>query len=217
MHAGTPCTLSSGQSWRIEQLAWGDEAVAAATLVRAFAEDPLVRAICAEPEGRRAEKMWWSFRLSLRAHCLSPQPAWVIRMDDGTIGGVVLVSEPGGRLPRASDTLFSLRALWHIGWATAQRGVEAARAIAQHLPKAPFLYVRTLGVDPEVQHCGLGSTLLTYALNACSAAAPAYLETAVAKNLRFYARHGFHCIGTFTALGVCVWRLWRPASCRSLP
>ncbi len=208
MKAATP---SVETTLGIERLAWHDERAAAAMLVRAFAQDPLVKAICGQPEERRSEKMWWSFRMSLRAHCLSLEPAWILRGENHAVMGVVLVSLTGGRLSGASDFLFSLRSLWHIGWAAAQRGVEAARAIARHLPAPPFLYVRTLGVDPAIQHRGLGSKLLTHALNSLGTPSPAYLETAVESNLRFYSRHGFRCIGTFSAIGVPVWRLWRPA------
>ncbi|GIW46010.1 MAG: hypothetical protein KatS3mg077_3292 [Candidatus Binatia bacterium] len=197
--------------WRIEKLAWADERAAAAMLARAFAEDPLVRAICGPPARRQRERMWWSFRLSLRAHCLSPQPGWVLRDRAGKIGGVVLVSYPGARLSAAPDTWFSLYTLWHIGWAAAQRGVEAARIIARNLPAPPFLYVRTLGVDPAIQGRGLGSRLLEHALAAPGAPVPAYLETARPSNLRFYGSHGFQCIGSFSCIGVPVWRLWRRA------
>ncbi len=209
MQPGTPIIEPA---WAIEPLAWRDERTAAAMLVRAFAKDPLVKAICGTPERRRSEKMWWSFRLAIRAHCLSPEPAWVVRDGHHGIVGLVLVSRYGGPLPAKSDTFFAIRSLWHIGWAAAERAMEAARAIARHLPAPPFLYVRTLGIDPAVQRRGLGSYLLAHALNAPGSLRPAYLETAVRANLQFYARHGFRCIGTFSTIGVPIWRLWRPAS-----
>jgi GNAT superfamily N-acetyltransferase len=203
--------FATGGDWRVQPLAWQDERQAAAMLVRAFAEDPLVRAICGQPESRREEKMLWSFRLSLRAHCLSPHPGWVARSGNGNIAGLVLVSYPGARLEARPDTWFSLRSLWHIGWASAQRGAEAARTIGRHLPLQPFVYVRTLGVDPAFQRRGLGSALLEYGIRCVRRKLPAYLETAREENVRFYAQHGFRCVGTFRCLEVPVWRMWRPA------
>ncbi|MCX8071342.1 MAG: GNAT family N-acetyltransferase [Candidatus Binatia bacterium] len=207
-----PSTRALPPLWPIEQFAWQHEREAASMLVRAFFHDPLVQAICGEPSSKRTEKMWWSFRLSLRAHCLSRHPAWIVRGSAGAICGLISVSFPGGAVTAASDTLFSLRSLWHIGWSAAQRAVEAARTIARHMPRPPFLYVRTLGVDPAVQHRGLGSRLLTHALQATEHPLPAYLETAREENLHFYSRHGFRCLGTFFAVGVPIWRLWRPAA-----
>lgn len=195
---------------KLESFEWQDEREAAGMLVRAFANDPLAQAICGGPITEHPEKMWWSFRLSLRAHCLSPHPGWILRTASGRIVGLILVSYPGAHLYARPDTWFSLRSLWHIGWATTQRAVEAARCVGRHLPRRPFLYVRTLGVDPEFHQRGLGSALLTHALDAVPADS-AYLETAREANLQFYSRHGFRCIGAFSCLGVRVWQLWRSA------
>lgn len=210
LHSEASCApiATAAAKLQLELFGWQDEREAAGMLVRAFASDPLMQAICGGPAAPQPEKMWWSFRLSLRAHCLSPHRGWVLRTASRRIVGLVLVSYPGAQLYARPDTWFSLRSLWHIGWATTQRAVEAARCVARHLPRRPFLYVRTLGVDPSFHQRGLGSALLAHALAAVPTAS-AYLETAREANLRFYSRHGFRCIGTFSCLGVPVWQLWR--------
>lgn len=182
-------------------------------LAQAFADDPLVVAICDADPPEREERMRWSFRVAVRSHWLAEQPAWVVSDTTGALLGAVLVSRPRTGPPQAlSDLFFTTRAFWHIGARTMLRGFTAARSIAEHTPPGPFTYLRTLGVHPAVHGRGLGSRLVEQVLRAATPSLPVYLETAKEQNLSFYARHGFNCIGQFSCLGVAVWRLLRPVS-----
>jgi len=204
----------------IDVLRWSDEREAATVLACAFLNDPLVTAICSVLAPERARRIWWSFRVAVRAHCLSGQPAWTISGDDGRVVGVVLVTRPRSPLhPPRSDTLFALRGFMHLGARALLRGVQAARAIAAQAPSRPFTYLRTLGVHPAVQSRGLGSRLVEQVLRTASDALPVYLETAKEQNLSFYTHLGFERVGEFRCLDVCVWRLLRPArsATRSAP
>jgi GNAT superfamily N-acetyltransferase len=198
--------------YAIRPLQWAHERGVAALLTRAFADDPLVNAICGESPEQRARLMVWSFRIAVRSHCLSPQPAWVLT--DALAGplGVALVSRPGMELRANPDTLFALRGLMHVGLGAVRRGIRAAQIIAAHAPHGPFTYLRTLGVDPRYHRRRLGSQLVEEVLRAAPTAWPVYLETAKERNLTFYAGHGLRCIGEFDCLGVRVWRLLRPAA-----
>jgi GNAT superfamily N-acetyltransferase len=193
----------------VDILRWEDERRVAAILARAFADDPLVVAICPTSAGERERRMWWSFRVALRAHCLARQPAWVGRVTTGPPCAVVLVTRPRTRVTVSSDWIFSLRGLVGVGVRAGLRGIEAANVIASHEPPGPFTYLRTLGVDPIWQRRGLGSLLVAQVLNSATHGLPVYLETAREANLAFYARHGFDCLGEFRCLGVPVWRLLR--------
>lgn len=196
----------------IAVLRWEDEHRIAALLARAFVDDPLVIAICEAPARERQERMRWSFRIAVRSHSLGRQPAWTVVGAGGAPLGVVLVTR--ARLPSQpqSDVLFTLRGLCHVGARTALRGLKAAQIIASHAPPEPFTYLRTLGVDPEHQHQGVGSQLVEQVIRASPPTLPVYLETAKEQNLSFYARHGFEEAGEFDCLGVPVWRLMRPAA-----
>jgi GNAT superfamily N-acetyltransferase len=191
-------------------LRWEDQAGAAAVLARAFVVDPLVIAICNAPTAERQERMRWSFRMALRSHHLARQPAWTIGGTGGVPWGVVLVTRSRLLVPAHSDLVFTLRGLWHVGLRAAVRGLRAAQVIAAHAPLEPFTYLRTLGVDPDRQRCGVGSRLVEQVLRAAPQVLPVYLETAKEQNLSFYARHGFAGAGEFRCLGVPVWRLLRP-------
>jgi GNAT superfamily N-acetyltransferase len=214
-HAGTPAAAHSvprRQPDAVGVLRWEDERHAAAVLARAFLDDPLVMAICPAEAAERRCRMWWGFRVSVRSHCLAQQPAWGVVDAAATLGAVVLVTRAHGSVSAASDLVFALRGLLHMGLGVGLRGSQAAQAIAAQAPAHPFTYLRTLGVDPALQGRGLGSTLVDWVVRTAPAALPIYLETAKERNLAFYARHGFACVGDFRCLGVPVWRLLRPPS-----
>ncbi|MBI3786458.1 MAG: GNAT family N-acetyltransferase [Deltaproteobacteria bacterium] len=197
--------------YALRPLQWSQEREVAALLMRAFADDPLVNAICNVQSRQRDRQLYWSFRIAIRSHCLSPQPAWVMTDALSRPIGVALVSRPSMDLRGNPDTLFALRGLFHVGIAAARRGMHAARTIAAQAPHGPFTYLRTLGVDPQYQGRGLGSRLVDEVIRAAPTGWPLYLETAKETNLTFYARHGLSCIGEFECLGVRVWRLFRSA------
>jgi len=213
---GRVYAVGAASPYSIGVLRWDDECAVAAVLARAFVDDPLVRTICDMPSPQRLERMRWGFRVAVRAHCLSAQPAWTIVNAAGEPVGVVLVSRAGAAPPARSDVLFTLRGFWHIGLRAGIRGARAADIIMMHAPVEPFTYLRTLGIDPALHGCGLGSRLVEQVLRVAPSTMPVYLETAKRDNIRFYARHGFQCIGEFRCLSVPVWRLRRPAA-RLLP
>jgi ribosomal protein S18 acetylase RimI-like enzyme len=213
MHARTAleaAALPPPRTPLVTVLRWEDEDRVAALLARAFLDDPLVIAICGAPAAQRAVRMQWSFRIALRSHCLSRQPAWIGVDADAVPRSVVLATRARTSGHAYSDTLFTLRGLRHVGVRTALRGAQAARVIANHAPPQPFTYLRTLGVDPEHQRRGMGSCLVRQVIHTAPPELPMYLETAKEENLAFYARHGFEPAGEFLCLGVPVWRLIRP-------
>lgn len=195
----------------IRPLHFAQERSVAGMLTRAFAADPLVRAICIAPAKRLEAQMRWSFRMAVRAHCLSPQPAWTVSDPSAGVVGVALVSRPSMNLLGQPDTWFTLRGLLHVGVGAARRGLRVAEAIAAHAPAPPYTYLRTLGVDPLFHGRGYGSQLVRHVVRAAPPVWPLYLETAKEENLAFYAKHGLHCMGEFRCLDVRVWRLMRPA------
>ncbi len=202
--------MSSATSYTLGVLHWENEPHIATVLARAFVDDPLVMAICAAAPPERERRMRWSFRIAVRGHCLAAQPGWTLSGPDMVPLAAVLMTRPRVQMETSADLLFILRGLLHIGVGTGVRGFQAARIIAEHVPAEPFTYLRTLGVHPDLHGRGLGSRLVEQVIRAAPAALPVYLETAKERNLSFYARHGFECLGKFHCLGIPVWRLLRP-------
>ncbi len=204
--------MSSAASYMLAGLQWANEQRIASVLARAFVDDPLVIAICAGSAAERERRMLWSFRIAVRGHCLATQPGWTLSGADMVPLAAVLMTRPRMQVDISADLLFTVRGLLHIGLGMGVRGFQAARIIAEHAPAEPFTYLRTLGVHPNMHGRGLGSRLVEQVIRAAPPALPVYLETAKERNLSFYLRHGFECIGKFHCLGVPVWRLLRPAA-----
>ena len=82
----------------------------------------------------------------------------------------------------------------------------------RHFAPAAHWYLFYLGVTPAQQGRGMGSALLQPVLARADAAAlPCYLETGVARNLRFYERHGFQVVaeGVLSHGGPRLWAMLR--------
>jgi GNAT superfamily N-acetyltransferase len=207
----TAATVASLTGYTVSVLRWEDERDAAALLARAFVDDPLVVAICDARAADREKRMRWGFRVAIRSHCLTAQPAWTMTDSAGRAAGVVLVTRPRTTVYEKADVFFALWGLLHIGLRVGRRGAKAARIIAEQAPGGAFTYLRTLGVEPELHGRGVGSRLVDQVVRTAPAGVPIYLETVKEQNLGFYARHGFHCLGELRCLDVPVWRLLRPA------
>jgi GNAT superfamily N-acetyltransferase len=202
--------MAAPNSYTLGVLNWEREQAIAIMLARAFADDPLVMAICAGSMAERLRRMQWNFRIAVRSHCLAAQPGWTMDAPDAAPVAAVLVTRPHAQVDIGADLLFAVRGLLHLGMSAGMRGLHASRIIAAHTPREPFTYVRTLGVDPDLHGRGVGSRLVDQVIRTAPVSLPLYLETAKARNLTFYARHGFERIGEFRCLGVPVWRLLRP-------
>lgn len=204
--------MPPAESYTLGVVHWRAEQQIAAVLARAFVEDPLVIAMCPAPPWQRERSMVWSFRIAVRGHCLAAQPGWTLAGPDATPVAAVLTTRPCVQLQAGGDLLFTVRALLRMGMGTGVRGVRAARTIAAYVPPEPFTYLRTLGVRPDLRRRGLGSRLVEQVVRSAPASLPVYLETTKEKNVPFYTRHGFECVGEFGCLGVPVWRMLRPAA-----
>jgi ribosomal protein S18 acetylase RimI-like enzyme len=64
-------------------------------------------------------------------------------------------------------------------------------------PTEPFSYLWFIGVNPSVQHQGIGSNLLKEVIQQSeNLKRPIYLETSVESNVAWYQKHGFEIFHT---------------------
>ena len=69
--------------------------------------------------------------------------------------------------------------------------------MAKYHPSEPHWYLPLIGADPAQQGEGHGDALMSYALKQCDHdKLPAYLESTNPRNISLYRRHGFEVLGT---------------------
>jgi ribosomal protein S18 acetylase RimI-like enzyme len=95
------------------------------------------------------------------------------------------------------------------------RALKVMNTLDENHPHEPdHYYLFMIGVSPDCQGLGLGSTILSRALETVDAARmPAYLENSNPKNMPLYERHGFKVLKEirFEPDGPPLWPMWREA------
>jgi ribosomal protein S18 acetylase RimI-like enzyme len=92
------------------------------------------------------------------------------------------------------------------------RGFRIMSALGKRDPREPHWHLGPVGVHPDVQGRGIGTSLVTSFLDLVDEQrSPAYLETDRERNLAFYQRFGFAVVAEEDILGVRNWYMWRAA------
>ena len=175
------------QSLALREAGHGDVARLADVLAAAFHGDPVwVRLL--PDQDRRREQLRRFFVLELRMAGLA---RGTVQTTDGLAGAAL--SLPPGQ--------------WHEPWPSQLRNLPAylrafggrlplatwllARVESRH-PRQPHHYFAYVGVAPDLQGRGIGSTLMRPTLARCDhAGLPAYLEASTARSAALYRRLGF--------------------------
>jgi ribosomal protein S18 acetylase RimI-like enzyme len=164
-----------------------DENSAAATVVLAFAADPMAR--WTWPQAHQYLAAMPRMVRAFGSKAFSNGSAWCtddyvgvamwlppgVHSDEEGLGAVI-ESTVAGSLRPETDELFEQMATYH--------------------PAEPHWYLPLIGADPAHQGEGHGEALMTYSLARCDRDhAPAYLESSNPRNIPFYQRHGFEQLG----------------------
>jgi GNAT superfamily N-acetyltransferase len=166
----------------------------AAVLARAFANDPFYAWMAGDaPERAQRMRDGWSGILRHGSARLSH----TYTTDDHA--GVAMWLPPGHRRAPLLDSLRQLPALARLtGWRRLRSIGDAVAALDEHRRRhvpEPHFYLSALGVEPERQGEGIGTALLRPTLDRCDRERiPAYLETAVARNVLLYERLRFDVV-----------------------
>ena len=92
------------------------------------------------------------------------------------------------------------------------RGFRIMSAWGKRDPRERHWHIGPVGVHPDVQGRGIGSSLMASFLELVDdQRSPAYLETDRERNLAFYQRFGFVVVAEEDILGVRNWYMWRVA------
>ncbi|RLA98968.1 MAG: hypothetical protein DRG37_05770 [Deltaproteobacteria bacterium] len=176
---------------------------------RAFDADPFLNWYVL-PGKRRKERIIRSFDILIRE--IAMEHDQIFTTTDSIKGGAVWV--PPGKWEMGILRQLSLMRLTPriTGLSRLFTRILGLLMIEDKHPKVDHYCLLTLGVDPPYQNRGIGSALLRYVIKDCDdKGIPAYLETALEKDVRFYKSHGFEIRGTLTmpAKGPMVWLMWR--------
>jgi ribosomal protein S18 acetylase RimI-like enzyme len=181
---------------------------AAAVIGRAFRDNPMNRAVVGGSPLRRERSNTAGMRAVLprareRGTVLAAQRG-------GRLAGVLVALPPGTTSVGAPSWLGMLRLLAVQGPAVVARWSTVSDALQRQRPLAPHAYLATLGVEPALQHSGIGRALLGHWLAAIDALGQrAYLETDKAENVKWYEGFGFALRAGLTVLGVRVYLMER--------
>jgi len=187
---------------------WADADPLAATLARAFHDDPLICFILKE-EATRAEKMPRLFKLLFKlglphgacdvtegyeaAALWRPPNEWEIPWWQYITNGVEFLG------------IFGLGGARHVTW--------VMDVIEKRHPHEPHWYLQAIGTDTAKQGKGFGGVAIRRGLAKADAAAmPAYLESSKETNIPIYQSFGFEVTGEINLpSGPTLWPMWRKA------
>lgn len=185
---------------------------AAASLVRAFYDDPLLGYLFPDPRTRgRALRRF--FTLQLRQTPRRKALAYTTEHCRST----ALWIPPRTAPPSLRDAAAQIPLLLILG-RRAGAALDLVRLIDSRHPKTPHYYLGGLGTDPEWQKKGLGSAVLAPVLGICDRdGVAAYLESSSEANIEFYRRHRFEVIDVVTVPegSLRLWLMWREPPAQS--
>jgi GNAT superfamily N-acetyltransferase len=177
------------------RLAHDHMTTATEVLARAFFDDPLFTWV--EPDDqRRAQLMPWIMGVGVR---------YGARFGEvyGTAGELSVASVwlPPGDSVATPDRLEQAgfvdpaAAMGEAGLQRFGAFMDHAEQVHHDLMAGDHWYLMILGVDPPLQGRGIGGSILQPMLARVDAdGLPCYLETAKARNVPFYRRHGFEVV-----------------------
>jgi GNAT superfamily N-acetyltransferase len=176
-------------------------------LARAFHEDPAFAWVLRHDPGR--------MRVLERGFELFLRRIWMEQEETYTTADVVAVAvweRPEEWKLGAVQQLRLAPAMMATFGRHLPRLLRALMTLEAKHPREPHYYLPFVGVEPEWQGRGLGSSVLAPVLERCdSERMPAFLEASTPRNRALYERHGFTATEEFRLGGDAPpqWRMWR--------
>jgi len=194
------------------------DADAAAMLGRAFADDPLIKAILPpiEDAAERARRMGLMFAVALAGQRRGGQPVIGV-LHEGRVGAAAIIEQVVQAPSAAAIVLHGLQLVPALikagGLGGGRRAVAALDVLSRNRPAAPHLYLNVLGVEPALQRRHFGVAVLDWLREQTALRADllgVYLETATEANVAYYSHVGYRVTGEIYPLGVRMWQMLQP-------
>jgi ribosomal protein S18 acetylase RimI-like enzyme len=183
-----------------------DVPAAAASLVRAFHDDPMLTYMFPDPRTRQRALLRF-FKLQLRQTYMRTGLAYTTEECRST----ALWIPPRAGPPQMRDAIAQLPMLLILG-RRAGAALRLVQLVESRHPKTPHYYLGGLGTDPQWQGRGLGSAVMAPVLDICDREGlAAYLESSKESNVAFYRHRGFEVTGEVSVpdSSVRLWLMWR--------
>lgn len=184
---------------------------AAQVLGRAFTDDPVSVAVYKNfPPIKRERALTVDFSVELLLCIRKGYPIEV--NEQGRLVAAAVIYPPGiYPLPAYDQWLILLKSILANGWYDIRGYIKWLDEVDKVHPNEAHFYLEYLGVDPEYQGRGFGSSILQHLSNrADERGVGCYLENANPRNLALYQRFGFQIIGEKEIIGIPSWFMWRP-------
>jgi ribosomal protein S18 acetylase RimI-like enzyme len=193
---------------QVRQATLDDLARLSRVLARAFADDPVTYYFFPDAGKRPAQLPRFFGDLFLHRMALGRDEIYT----DDRVQGIASWTPPGMGHTSTTDMLRlmpRMAALWGRRLPRALRGLSFMEA---NFPEEPHWHLPFLGVAPEAQGLGIGSSLMRPILERCDRdGVPAYLEASTTRSRALYLRHGFTVLDEVRLPddGPPLWRMWR--------
>lgn len=178
----------------------------AASLARAFDDDPVMTWLFGDHAGRRTARLRRFFGHEARRHRRNGE---VLTTPDRS--GAAFWDPPDGWRTRTADLVRSVPVLVPALGPRLARAMRGLQMIEAAHPRVPHWYLAVIGTDPPAQGKGVGASLLRPVLDRCDREAMgAYLESSKERNIPYYERFGFTVTGEVELPdGPRIWPMWR--------
>lgn len=111
-------------------------------------------------------------------------------------------------LTRAKFLLWNINLIFNVlGITNVINVIQREKAINKNHPKKPFLHLYYIGVFPDCQGRGVGTSLIKEVLDSYTGYEIIYLETSDQRNLKFYKRLGFEVVNVHDELEITLYIL----------
>jgi len=177
-------------------------------MARAFDDDPLVN-FMVKQDAKRTQRIRRFMDVGLTKFTFPYGETYITEAGDGAAYWNPPNQRPHGLLTDLSmlPTMVAVSGLSGV-----PRTASAFSLVDKKHPKVPHYYLLAIGVDPDRQGRGVGSSLLApMAERLDREGMPAYLESTKERNLPLYERFGFKVTEAFDIAkgGPRIWAMWR--------
>jgi GNAT superfamily N-acetyltransferase len=201
-------TAAGGAGESARAATWADADALAATMARAFFDDPFVGFIFQNEETRQTltpRLFKLLFKLGLPHGACDVTPGYE---------AAALWRPPGAwKTPTWEYLANGSEVLDIFDFSSARHAIRAIDAIEKLHPCEAHWYLQAIGSDPDKHGKGFGAAVMRRQLaNADISGLPAYLESSKDANIPFYQSFGFQVSGEIKLPdGPTLWPMWREA------